>query len=157
MIRSLVSTDTDALLALADEAGLFPPDELAQVAGMLAAHFGDADTQDIWLADDDNDALVGVAYIAPERMTDRAWNLLLIAVHPERQNQGRGTTLLRHIEKTLSERGERLLLVETSGLPEFEQARAFYRKNDYVEEARIRDFYAAGDDKIVFSKPLIAV
>ena len=47
-------------------------------------------------------------------------------------------------------------LVETSGLPEFERARAFYRKCGYEEEARIREFYNAGEDKIVFRKALRA-
>jgi ribosomal protein S18 acetylase RimI-like enzyme len=54
----------------------------------------------------------------------------------------------------LTARGERLLLVETSGLASFERTRAFYRKCGYNEEARIRDFYKAGDDKIVYRKGL---
>jgi ribosomal protein S18 acetylase RimI-like enzyme len=54
----------------------------------------------------------------------------------------------------LAERGERVLLVETSGTEDFEYVRAFYRKNGYEEEARIREFYAAGVDKIIFRKML---
>jgi ribosomal protein S18 acetylase RimI-like enzyme len=48
-----------------------------------------------------------------------------------------------------------VLLVETSGLPAFARARAFYRARGFDEEARIRDFYAAGEDKIVFWKALV--
>jgi GNAT superfamily N-acetyltransferase len=73
---------------------------------------------------------------------------------PDHQAGGRGTALLRHVERVLAERGERLLLVETSGLPEFERTRAFYLKNGYDEEARIREFWKAGDDKFVFRKAL---
>lgn len=54
----------------------------------------------------------------------------------------------------LAARGERVLLVETSGLASFERTRAFYRKCGYDEEARIREFYQAGEDKIVFRKSL---
>ena len=82
------------------------------------------------------------------------WNLLFIAVRPDLQGRGRGSALLRHIEQALRERGARLLLIETSGLGTFERTRAFYRKHGYDEEARIRDYYRPGDDKVVFRKAL---
>lgn len=59
-----------------------------------------------------------------------------------------------HLERSLADAGERILLVETSSLPEFERARRFYRMLNYTEEARIREFYDDGDDKIVFYKRL---
>jgi ribosomal protein S18 acetylase RimI-like enzyme len=62
--------------------------------------------------------------------------------------------MLQYVEKMLTEKGERVLLVETSGTDDFEYVREFYRKSGYEEEARIREFYAAGVDKIVFRKKL---
>ena len=64
---------------------------------------------------------------------------------------------ISHIEQMLTQRGERVLLVETSGLEDFEYVRAFYRKSGYEEEARIREFYKAGDDKIIFRKALESI
>jgi GNAT superfamily N-acetyltransferase len=89
-------------------------------------------------------------------MTDRTWNLQLIAIHPNHQGQGRGAKLLRYVEQALTARGGRMLLVETSGLPDFERTRTFYAKCGYEEEACIRDFYAVNDDKVVFRKVLNA-
>ena len=80
----------------------------------------------------------------------------LIAVRSDDQRQGRGTALLHHVEEALRSSGQRLLLVETSGLPSFERARAFYAKCGYEEEARIRDYYKAGEDMVVFRKVLYA-
>ena len=155
MIRPIMSDDTAALLALTDAIG-FEPSELEVLSKMLADYFADdSDSDQFWITDDD-DGPVGVAYYAPERMTDGTWNLYLIAVRPDRQRQGRGAALLRYVEEALTARGERLLLVETSGLASFEGTRAFYRKCGYEEEARIRDFYKAGDDKIVYRKALAA-
>lgn len=77
----------------------------------------------------------------------------MLAVHPRRQRQGRAA-LVRHVERELSARGARILLIETSGLGSFERPRAFYRALGYDEEARIRDFYKAGDDKVVFREAL---
>jgi len=154
MIRATTPDDTAALIALAEATGLFPPDGLRELGEVLAGYFaGSLGDGHSWVTDDDGGP-VGVAYYAPERMTEGTWNLYMIAVRPDRQGQGRGAALLRHVEEALSARGERLLLVETSGLASFERTRAFYRKCGYEEEARIREFYKAGDDKIVFRKSL---
>lgn len=157
MIRLTTPNDTTALLALAEATGLFEPNQIEELAQMLNQHFSDgADSQGIWLTDYDNEP-VGVAYVAPERMTDGTWNLYLIAIHPDHQKQGRGVALLQYVEQMLAKRGERLLLMETSGTDDFEYVRAFYRNNRYEEEARIRDFYTDGVDKIVFRKLLGSV
>ncbi len=154
MIRLITQDDTTALIALAEASDLFELSQIESLSQMLDDHFNDkAKTQDFWFTDYDNEP-VSMAYVAPERMTEGTWNLYLIAVHPHHQRQGRGKSMLQHIEKILTERGERVLLVETSGTDNFEYVREFYRKSGYEEEARIREFYAAGVDKIVFRKRL---
>ncbi len=153
-IRPITRGDEEALMALLAKSGLFQPHELDEVGGMLDAYFqGDLGNDHFWIVLDDGGP-AGVAYYAPEPMTEGVWNLYLIAVHPNRQGSGLGALLLRHVEQTLTSRGERLLLVETSGLESFELTRLFYRKNGFEEEARIRDFYKEGDDKIVFRKAI---
>jgi ribosomal protein S18 acetylase RimI-like enzyme len=87
-------------------------------------------------------------------MTEGTWNLYLIAVHPGYQRQGLGTSMLHYIEQILTTRGERVMLAETSSLEAFEGTRKFYRNCGYDEEARIREFYQAGEDKVVFRKSL---
>ena len=154
MIRPARPDDTDALLALADASGLFQPHELEAVAGMIAAHFADELGPDHhWLVADDGEA-AGVAYYAPEPFTDGVWNLYMLAVHPDRRGRGTGASLVRHVEDALASRGARVLLIETSGLARFEPTRAFYLRLGYAEEARIRDYYRAGDDKVVYWKSL---
>jgi ribosomal protein S18 acetylase RimI-like enzyme len=157
MIRLVTPQDTDALIDLANSIGLFSSDELEELRQMLTDSLGkNSDTDPFWITDntDNDDGLVGLAYCEPERMTNGTWNLQLIGVHPTHQKQGRGAKLLLFVEHTLAERGARILLVETMGTPEFEYVQSFYRKNGYGEEARIREFYAEGADKIVFRKVL---
>jgi ribosomal protein S18 acetylase RimI-like enzyme len=157
MIRLTTPNDKTDLITLAEESGLFVSSQTEELAEMLDRYFSDeSEGQDLWFTDDDN-GIVGVAYVAPERMTEGTWNLYLIAIHPDCQRQGRGAALLSHIEQMLAKRGERLLLVETSGLEDFEYVRAFYRKSGFEEEARIREFYKAGDDKIIFRKVLKSI
>ena len=155
MIRPTKPEDAAALLAVASTIG-FEPNELEYLGKMLADYFGgNTDSDSFWITDeDDKDGPVGVAYCEPERMTDQTWNLQLIAIRPDRQGQGRGGKLLRYVEETLKARGGRMLLVET--LASFERTQMFYAKCGYKEEARIRDFYTTGADKIVFRKVLNA-
>lgn len=156
MIRTVTTEDTDPLIRLTDEVGLFSPDELEELRQMLVESLArTGDQQPLWITDDDN-GLLGVAYCEPERMTEGTWNLLLIAVHPNHQKQGRGEKLIYYMEQSLTARGARILLVETLGTPDFDYVREFYRKQGFEEEARIREFYAEGMDKIVFRKVLAA-
>ncbi len=87
-------------------------------------------------------------------MTHGTWNLYWIAIAPDYQRHGRGKAMLEHVESWLNERKQRILLVETAGLDSFEYVRKFYAKNGFEAEARIRDFYEPGVDKVMFRKSL---
>ena len=155
MIRAIVPDDRDNLIALIKAIGLFEPGEVAEVINLLTEHFsGKRSSQGRWFTDDDSGHLISVAYAAPERMTEDTWNLYLIAVHPHYQKQKRGATLLKYVEKSLVELEARILIVETLAIDEFDYVRKFYRKSGFEEEARIREFYAAGVDKVIFWKAL---
>ena len=157
MIRMTMPDETEALLAVACASDLFEPHQVDELAGMLNQYFATESTgHELWLTEDDGGPF-GVAYAAPERMTDGTWNLYMIAIHPDRQRQGRGRAMLEYVEYVLTERGQRMLLVETSGTEDFDYVRAFYRNSGYTEEARIRDFYAHGIDKVVFRKVIGAL
>lgn len=150
MIRPIRDDDFEALLGVATASGLFQLEEVEVLAGMLQSPGED----DVWFTDDDGTGPIGVAYLAPEKMTEGTWNLYLIAVHPDHQRQGRGKAILEHVQAWLIERGERLLLVETAGVDEFDYVRRFYASNGFEAEATIRDFYEPGVDKVVFRKLL---
>ena len=153
-IRPAEKKDLSDIGSIADATGLFPSDLLEP---MIAGYF-DRSKRDLWfvceLGDGAEHEVVGFGFCEPERMTDGTWNLLAIGVEPSHQGQGAGGAMLRYLEDQLRQLNVRVLLVETMGTPEFELTRTFYRQNDYTEEARIREFYEAGADKIVFWKHL---
>ncbi|MEL6937772.1 MAG: GNAT family N-acetyltransferase [Cyanobacteria bacterium J06598_1] len=153
MIRLATPNDKAALMDLAGSVELFEPDELATVDDMLTDYFEGSD-EHFWLADEEDQTIVGAAYCVPERMTSGTWNLLFIGIHPTFQGQGRGSAIVSHVEQLLTEKGAHQLLIET--LASFEQTRSFYQKIGYQEEAIIRDFYGVGADKIVYRKSLLA-
>ncbi|WP_073973214.1 GNAT family N-acetyltransferase [Erythrobacter donghaensis] len=150
-IRPLLRGDLPRIAHLVDANAMFPS---AMLDDMTAAYFaGDSDTQR-WIVADTGSA-TGVAYTVPEPLTEGTWNTLCICVDPAAHGQGIGTALMRQIEGELAAEGARVLLVETSGTPDFERTRGFYDMLGYEREARIRDYYSAGDDKIIFRKALI--
>jgi hypothetical protein len=59
---------------------------------------------------------------------------------------------LRHAEEEVSRQRGRMLLIETSSLPHYEPTRRFYLKHGYEQAAVLRDFYAEGDDMVIFCK-----
>jgi ribosomal protein S18 acetylase RimI-like enzyme len=147
IIRAATEADLPAMKAVLDGTDLFPSDMLDE---MMAGYLGGA-PEERWLVADAG-GVVGLAYVAAERLTEGTFNLLAMAVLPARQGQGLGRALVAHVEGALAAEGARVLLVETSGLPDFARTREFYAGCGFVEEARIREFYAAGEDKVVFWK-----
>jgi len=149
-IRTYRPADLPAVKGIIDAVELFPSEMLDEM--VPGEEDGEGDPG-FWLTGE-IDEPVAVACCEPERMTAGTWNLLLIAVHPSHQDRGIGAKLMRYVETRLAERGERVLLVETSGTAAFERTRGFYRRLGYEEAARIREYYDVGDDKVVFRKAL---
>jgi ribosomal protein S18 acetylase RimI-like enzyme len=96
----------------------------------------------------------GYACFGPHSLTQGTYDLYWIVVDPTAQGHGIGHALLARVEAEVQARGGRLLLVETSGTPAYAPARRFYESSGYRCEATIHDFYAPGDDLLIFSKDL---
>lgn len=150
-IRSAQSADLSRLKTVITSSDLFPAELLDD---MMADYLQNEDSEQIWRVAETDEQIIGLAYAAPEMMTEGTYNLYLIAVHKSMQGKGVGGQLMRHFEELLTHQKVRILLVETSGLPEFERTRAFYDQLDYQRTAVIPEFYAAGEDKVVFWKKL---
>jgi len=65
--------------------------------------------------------------------------MLALAMHRDCQGNGMDAALVAAAAARLGAQGQRILIVETSGTEDY---------------ARIRDFRAAGDDKVIFRNAL---
>ncbi|HJQ21637.1 MAG TPA: GNAT family N-acetyltransferase [Gemmatimonadaceae bacterium] len=101
-----------------------------------------------------DDRLVGYACFGATPSTDRTYDLYWIAVHPQAQRSGAGAALMADLERRLAERQARLVTIETSSRTDYAATRQFYHQRGYVEAARLRDFYALGDDRVILTKRL---
>ena len=153
MIRPTVSEDTPTLVSLAQETGVFKPHEMVALREVLDDyHKSNRELGHVAVTCERERQIAGFAYYAPAAMTDRTWYLYWIAVSRRIQARGIGGELLRHAEEDIRRRNGRLFLIETSALPHYDLTRKFYLKHGYEQAAVLRDFYADGDDMVVFGK-----
>ena len=152
-ISPVTASDLEAIKPILDATELFPSDMLED---MIEPFLSDGECTDYWFAYHRDNRLLGFLFCEQERITLSTWNVLAIAVDPDFQSQGIGEALMTHIEQTLKAAEQSLLLVETSGFPQYDRTRAFYERIGYDREAEIRDYYEPGENKVIFSKSLTA-
>lgn len=98
--------------------------------------------------------VAGYVCFGPTPMTEGTYDLYWIATDPSARGKGVGSALVGAMEKELSGHGARMIRVETSATDAYGSTRLFYQRARYVEEARLRDFYKAGDDLVILAKRL---
>jgi ribosomal protein S18 acetylase RimI-like enzyme len=98
--------------------------------------------------------LVGYCAWGNVPLTRASYDLYWIAVAPACQGQGVGRALLTRTESAVARRGGGRLYIETSSRPVYARTRRFYRDAGYRQVARLADFYAPSDHKVVFCKVL---
>jgi GNAT superfamily N-acetyltransferase len=101
-----------------------------------------------------NSTTVGYICYGPAPLTEGTWDVYWIAVVPEEKGRGTGGALLAYAEDKIKEAKGRLIIIETSSQAGYERTRRFYQKHAYETIARLLDFYAPGDDKIILQKRL---
>ena len=100
-----------------------------------------------------DEQLMGWICWGPTPCTLGTYDLYWMAVDPAMQGSGIGAALLRAMEGRLAG-SARLIVVETAGRPDYRPTRAFYEARGYRKAAIIPDFYAPGDDQVVYVKTL---
>jgi ribosomal protein S18 acetylase RimI-like enzyme len=137
--------EVDVALQLFDESM-----RAAGAAGADDAHRADYEFTGAF----EGERLIGYACAGPTPATEGTFDLYWLAVDAAAQGKGIGTALVREVERGLRDRGARMLLVETSSRPDYSNTRAFYTRCGYTEAARINDFYAPADDRIMLTTRL---
>ncbi len=156
MIVDITPDDAPAIHSINSRTAIFSPEETQTVDDMIQEAFRDGAEKSgyyfiVWKEDG---KVVGYACFGPHSLADRVYDLYWIAVDPDSRGGGIGKKLLAATEERMRQMNVRLIIVETSGLPEYESTRAFYRATRYNEEAILKDFYKDGDDLYIYTKHL---
>jgi len=154
-IRDSIKGDREPIMAAARSTGFFRDDEIVIATEVL----------DEALAKGTNGhyrsftALAGgrpVGWVChgPTPCTLGTFDIYWVLVGADARGRGIGKALMHHAENDIRRRGGRLAIIETNGRAFYEPTRQFYLHAGYHEAARVADFYAPGDDKIVYAKRL---
>ena len=154
-IRWSKPSDHDAILLILARTGFFRQDEIEVAREVLedALARGPQGHYQSYTAEIDGQP-VGWMCFGPTPCTLCTFDLYWIAVEPGCQGRHLGSVMLRHTERLITEAGGRMIVVETSGRPQYRPTCRFYERNRYTAESVLHDFYAPGDDKVVYVKRL---
>jgi len=155
-LRPLQENDAPAIDRILRQTGMFTPSEIDVANELIDIFLHKPDQKDyvIVAAFEPSAPIEPVGYVCfgPTPATEATFDLYWIAVAPARQGQGIGQTLLNHAEQESVSRGGRLMIIETSSKAIYLPTQKFYERNGYVVEARIKDFYAQGDDRLIYTR-----
>jgi ribosomal protein S18 acetylase RimI-like enzyme len=155
-IRSLLEKDRAKLLSMLIRTRAFTSEEMNVAMELVDIVLKDRVQKDYKMhcMVDDQDQLVGYICHGPTPMTQGTFDLYWIAVDPDFQKLGIGSELLFFLEKLIRESNGRMIIADTSTIPQYERTRSFYIKNGFREVARVPDYYHPGNDRITFCKKL---
>ncbi len=168
MLERAARADVGEIIGLIERAGVFGRVDVECVQEMLEDYFQQPDRggyeflvyrhegESLGAAEpataQKRGCLLGMACYGPTPLTEGTFDLYWLAVAPEARGKGIGRALMAGVETSIRRQGARLLVIETSGTSEYRPARRFYLAIGCQRQATIPDFYAPGDDLVIYTK-----
>jgi GNAT superfamily N-acetyltransferase len=88
----------------------------------------------------------------PITMSSTSFDLYWIVTHNDFRGKGIGKKILDETCRIAADMGCKIIIAETSGREHYKPTRAFYDNTGFEAEARLKDFYDMGDDKVFYTK-----
>lgn len=146
--------DREEIERILAEVEVFPPKEIEVALEVIDSHLSGSPDYIIKVAANEKDSVLGYICYGKVPLTDAVWDIYWIAVGEEFQGKGIASRLMEFMEGDLRAKSARAVIVETSSIHEYKPARDFYVRNGFNEVCRIEDFYADGNDKVIYRKHL---
>jgi ribosomal protein S18 acetylase RimI-like enzyme len=152
-IRAMTRKDKAAIMKILQATPEFTPAEVVLADEVISDYlFNPTESGYFILVAEIDSVIAGYVCYGPTPITDSTWDIYWIAVDHNIQGKGIGKQLMSAVEEKIKEAGGRLAVLETSSKPGYEKTNLFYHRIGYKEIVRITDFYAIGDDQIIYEK-----
>ena len=147
--------DRDAIGEIARRAEVFNPEEAATVWELFDASMQSSDSGYAFFSAKAEGRPAGFACWGPTPLTEGTYDLYWICTDRNRRERGVGRALFGAVEAAVRSRHGRMIVIETSTGDSYFPAVRFYERLGCTQAARIKDYYRAGEDLLVYVKYLL--
>jgi D-alanine-D-alanine ligase len=152
---NVTAEDAARVHTLVAATGMFNAAEVEIAASLVAERLARGSASDChFIFAERGGELVGFACYGPIAGTQDSFDLYWIAVTPSEQGRGLGADLYARAEAEMGAARAKHIYVETSCSERYAPTRGFYQRLGFAEQARLPDFYAPGDGKVIYVKTL---
>jgi ribosomal protein S18 acetylase RimI-like enzyme len=148
-----VSTDIESIVEIVRSTGFFTHDEIDIAAELVEERLNKGiESGYYFLFLEMDKKLTGYSCYGPVPGTLSSFDLYWIVVNNDSRGVGFGRLILEMSEKKIASMNGTKIYIETSSKEQYLPTRKFYEACGYKAEAQLRDFYAPGDDKMIYVK-----
>lgn len=152
---SLSAEDVNIVRRVTENTGFFSSPEVAVSVELVEAAMNQGTASGYsFLFAEHNGQTCGYTCYGPVPCASHSFDLYWIVVDADHQGHGIGGQLLTRTEQLILVAGGRQIYAETSSRRQYHPTRSFYRRTGFKQVARLMDFYAPGDSKVIYCKAL---
>lgn len=155
LLRPALAEDASAIFSLAQNESLFNIQDLSAVQELFNDYIQRPDHNGyFFISALDGQQLIGFACYGPTPLTEGTFDLYWINIVDAWKGKGVGKQLIAAVVEAVRTAHGRLIVLDTSGRPDYAPTRAFYVRCGFHPTATIPDFYTPGDDLVIYTLPL---
>ena len=151
----LRSDDRESVRRIVGSTGVFSPVEIDVAEELVDDRLECGPESDYHFVIAEHEGrVVGYTCYGQIALTAASYDLYWIAVDKSFHGRKVGRALLEKTEELIRQAGGRQVYIETSNRHHYAPTRGFYLRCGYRQAALLTDFYAPGDDKVIYAKEL---
>jgi GNAT superfamily N-acetyltransferase len=151
--QQIQPSDLAAIARIVSSSGFFSAAEINLAMELANETLTDCDASSYqFLFAEEKDMVWGYTCFGLIPATAGSYDLYWIAVDEHLRARGLGRQLMKKSEDIILSLGGKHIYVETSSRRQYQTTHHFYERCGYMQEAFLKDFYAEGDSKIIYSK-----